>query len=124
MTRKSEAENVRDKSDDPTPRQRDNCRTPASIPKYRDIDDQLTQAEGLLSVRDDPDTLARGVGLMECIPDRLINRRVRQNKRSLKKTRPRNTKRPVTIPGLSKDGQHVECCSERHSSSTRPTGAS
>ncbi|GCC21398.1 hypothetical protein chiPu_0019868 [Chiloscyllium punctatum] len=76
----SEAESVQENSNDQNPHQSASRRTPASIPKHRDVDNQLTQAEELLSARNDLVTLALGVGLVESITNLLMNNRKRQRK--------------------------------------------
>ncbi|GCC36613.1 hypothetical protein chiPu_0015108 [Chiloscyllium punctatum] len=76
----SEAESVQENSNDQNLGLRASRRTPASIPQHRDGDDQCTQAEELLSARNDPDPLAIGVGLVESITNLLMRSRKGQSK--------------------------------------------
>ncbi|GCC32505.1 hypothetical protein chiPu_0010966 [Chiloscyllium punctatum] len=99
----SEAESVKENSDDQAQRQRASQKTPASIPKHRDIDDQLTQAEELLSARNDLNTLALGIGLVDSITDLLMNSRKRQDKHKRpQKDRAKKDKRPGSNTGAKK----------------------
>ncbi|GCC31962.1 hypothetical protein chiPu_0010422 [Chiloscyllium punctatum] len=99
----SEAESAQENFDDQAQRQRASRRTPASIPKHRDVDDQLTQAEELLSTRNDPDTLALGIGLVESITDLPMNSRKRQNvHKTPQKDRAKNDKSTGSNTGAKK----------------------
>ncbi|GCC24266.1 hypothetical protein chiPu_0002666 [Chiloscyllium punctatum] len=99
----SEAESVQENSEDQAQRQRASRRTLASIPKYRDVDDQLTQAEELLSARNDPDTFALGIGLVGSIADLLMNSRKRQDKHKRpQKDRAQKDKRTGSNTGAKK----------------------
>ncbi|GCC26772.1 hypothetical protein chiPu_0005192 [Chiloscyllium punctatum] len=99
----SEAESDQENSEDQAQRQRASRRTPAWIPKHRDVDYQLTQAEELLSARYDPDTLALGIGLVESITDLLMNSRKRQDKHKRpQKDRAKKDKRPSSNTGAKK----------------------
>ncbi|GCC20389.1 hypothetical protein chiPu_0018948 [Chiloscyllium punctatum] len=99
----SEAESVQENSDNQAQHQRASRRTLASIPKHRDTDDQLSQAEELLSARNDPDMLALGIGLVESITDLLMNSRKRQDKHKRpQKDRTKKDKRIGSNTGAKK----------------------
>ncbi|XP_059511220.1 uncharacterized protein LOC132211014 [Stegostoma tigrinum] len=99
----SDAEGVRENSNDEAQRPRASRKTPASIPKHRDVDDQLTQAEELLGARKDLDTLALGIGLVESITDLLLNSRKRQDKnKKPRKDRAKKDKKPGSNTGAKK----------------------
>ncbi|GCC34557.1 hypothetical protein chiPu_0013032 [Chiloscyllium punctatum] len=96
----SEAESVQENSDDEAQCHRASRKTPASFPKHQGVDDQLTQAEELLSARNDPDTLALGIGQVDSITDLLMRSRKRQNKHKRpQKDRAKKDKRPGSNTG-------------------------
>ncbi|GCC20325.1 hypothetical protein chiPu_0018884 [Chiloscyllium punctatum] len=97
----SEAESVQENSDDQAQCQRASRRTPASILKHRDVDDQFTQAEELLSTRNDLDTLALGIGRVESITNLPMNSRKRQDKHKRpQKDRAKKDKRTGSNTGV------------------------
>ncbi|GCB70372.1 hypothetical protein scyTo_0010770 [Scyliorhinus torazame] len=60
--------------DTTNPRPKRRLRPPGSTPKHREMDEQLTKAEQLLGVRNNPDSRAEATEVMENITDSLLTR--------------------------------------------------